>query len=212
MTKSTRVFIIDDHPVVRAGLRELLKPSREIAIVGDAEDGDAATLAQIEASEADIVIVDIKLKRSSGIDVCREIKSRSPQTGVILLSAFWDDSLVRQALAAHADAYLLKDAEHLDLRKSISSVARGESFFDTAISGAIARQARGEDGRDATRLSQQDVRILRHVSDGLTNKAIAKLMFLSHHTIRDRVSAIMAALDAKNRTEAVQVATKRHLI
>ncbi len=211
MTKSTRVFIIDDHPVVRAGLRELLKPSREIAIVGDAEDGEAATLAQIEASEADIVIVDIKLKQSSGIDVCRNIKSRSPQRGVILLSAFWDDSLVRQALDARADAYLLKDAEHLDLRKSISSVARGESFFDTAISGAIARQARGGDDLGA-KLSQQDVRILRHVSDGLTNKAIASLMYLSHHTIRDRVSAIMAALDAKNRTEAVQIATKRHLI
>lgn len=211
MTEPTRVFIIDDHLVVRAGLRELLKPSHEITIVGDAEDGESGTLAQIEESRADVVIVDIKLKHGSGIDVCREIKARSSQTGVILLSAFWDDSLVRQALDAHADGYLLKDAEQLDLRKAIRSVAAGESFFDTAVSGAIARQARGEQGLYATELSPQDVCILRHVADGLTNKAIGELMFLSHHTIRDRVSAIMAVLGAKNRTQAVQIATKRRL-
>ena len=213
MTAPTRVFIIDDHPVVRAGLKELLKTSREIAIVGDAEDGESATIDQLDNLRPDVVIVDIKLKQSNGIDVCRAIKSRLGGTGVILLSAFWDDLLVRQALDARADGYLLKDAEHFDLRKGILSVARGESFFDTAVSGAIARWARGDDAtRGEPQLSTEDLQILRLVANGFTNKAIGAALYVSHHTVRDRVSAIMATLGAKNRTEAAQIATRRSLI
>jgi two-component system response regulator DevR len=213
MTAPVRVFIVDDHPVVRAGLKELLKGSREIAIVGDAEDGESATIEQLESLRPDVVIVDIKLKRGNGIDVCRAIKSRFAGTGVIMLSAFWDDQLVRQALDARADGYLLKDAEHFDLKRSVLSVARGESFFDTAVSGAIARRARGDDSSSAELgLSAEDIAILRLVANGLTNKAIGAALYISHHTVRDRVSAIMAALGAKNRAEAAQIATRRSLI
>ena len=213
MSAPIRVYIIDDHPVVRAGLKELLRSSREISIIGDAEHGEQATIGELERTKPDVVVLDIKLKVGNGINVCRAIKARLPGTGVILLSAFWDDALVRQALDAHADGYLLKDAEHLDLKKSICSVARGESFFDTAISGAIAREARGERITSLSgQLSQQDADILRHVGQGLTNKAIGELMFLSPYTIRDRLSAIMALLAARNRTEAVQIAANRGLI
>ena len=212
-TNSKRVFIIDDHPVVRAGLRELLKQTREITIVGDAGDGAPETVARISDLAVDVAIVDIKLKRGNGIEACKDIKRARPDTAVILLSAFWDDSLVRQALDARADGYLLKDAEHFDLVKSIAVVARGESVFDPAISAAIVRQARGEDGGSAgSRLSAEDVQILRLVAGGNTNKAIGTALFLSHHTVRDKLSSIMALLDAKNRTEAAQIAARQGII
>jgi DNA-binding NarL/FixJ family response regulator len=211
MCKGSRVFIIDDHPVVRAGLRELLKQSQEICIVGDAEDGGAETLARLRESTPDVAIVDIKLKQASGVDVCREIKRTQPGVAVILLSAFWDDALVRQALDAGADGYLLKDAEHFDLAKGVATVARGEPFFDRAIAAAVVRQARGL-GESERQLTQDDTHILQLVAGGLTNKAIGASLFLSHHTVRDRLSAIMASLGARNRTEAVQIASKRGLI
>ena len=132
------------------------------------------------------------------------------RAGVALLSAFWDDGLVRSALDAGADAYLLKDAEHFDLEKAIRSVARGESFFDTAISGALSRRVR--EGNAGDSLSTQDAQILRHVADGRTNKAIAASLFLSPHTVRDRLSGVMTLLGAKNRAEAVQIASRRGLI
>jgi DNA-binding NarL/FixJ family response regulator len=210
---STRVFIIDDHPVVRAGLRELLKQTREIAIVGDAEDGAPETVARISELAVDVAIVDIKLKRGDGIEACKDIKQVRPSAAVILLSAFWDDSLVRQALDARADGYLLKDAEHFDLVRSIAVVARGESMFDPAISAAIVRQARGEDnGATGSKLSAEDIEILRLVAEGQTNKAIGGALFLSHHTVRDKLSMAMALLGARNRTEAVQIATRRGII
>lgn len=212
MTASTRVFIVDDHPVVRAGLKELVRSAREISIIGEAGDGEEATLATIERLQPDVVILDIRLRRGDGIDLCRNVKARVPRAGVILLSAFWDESLVRQALDARADGYLLKDAEHLDLKKSILSVARGESFFDTAISAAIAREARGEPQTSGARFSEQDVRILRCVSEGHTNKTIGEQMFLSPHTVRDRLSDIMAKLGARNRAQAAQMAMRSGLL
>lgn len=211
MSKGPRVFVIDDHPVVRAGLRELLRQSTDICVVGDAEDGAAESFARLRDSQPDVAIVDIKLKQGSGLDVCREIKQMLPGVGVILLSAFWDDALVRQALDAGADGYLLKDAEHFDLAKGVSSVARGEPFFDPAIAAAVVRQARGL-GESERQFTEDDTHILQLVAGGLTNKAIGASLFLSHHTVRDRLSAIMASLGARNRTEAAQIAAKRGLI
>ena len=210
MTQNVRVFIIDDHPVVRAGLRDLLRASRGITVVGDAEDGEAAAMTALESSGATVAIVDIKLKRGDGIAACHHIKSQFPGVGVALLSAFWDDGLVRQALDAGADGYLLKDAEHFELEKAIRSVARGDAFFDAAVSGALSRRARGDGS--AGELSTQDAQILRQVADGRTNKAIAASLVLSPHTVRDRLSGVMAFLGAKNRAEAVQIASRRGMI
>ena len=211
MTRGARVFIIDDHPIVRAGLRDLLRSSRDITVVGDAEDGEADAIVALESSRANVAIVDIKLKCGDGITACRRIKSRLPGVAVALLSAFWDDGLVRSALDAGADGYLLKDAEHFELEKAIRSVSRGEPFFDAAISGALRRRALGE-GNAGESLSTQDGEILRQVADGRTNKMIAAALFLSPHTVRDRLSAVMALLGAQNRTEAVQIASRRGLI
>ena len=187
--------------------------SCDVAIVGEGDDGSIETLADITTLGVNVAIVDIKLKVGNGIDVCRAIKKENPKTGVILLSAFWDDALVRAALDARADGYLLKDAEHFDLAKSIATVARGESFFDPAISSAIVRHARDDRGQGVDAgVRAEDAEILRLVAQGMTNKAIGAEMYLSQHTVRDKLSALMADLGAKNRAEAVQIATKRGII
>ena len=212
MITAVRVFIIDDHPVVRLGLKELMKRSRDVTVVGDAEDAGSATIDALQRSHADIVILDIRLKAGSGIDACRTIKRRLPNIRVVLLTAFWDDDLVDLAIDAGADGYLLKDAEQFDLTKAVLAVAAGHSFFDPAVAAILVRHARGDARRERASLSEQDTIILRHVAEGLTNKAIATSMYLSDHTVRDRVSRIMRTLGARNRTEAAQLASRRGLI
>jgi DNA-binding NarL/FixJ family response regulator len=161
-------------------------------------------------AQADVAILDIKLKHGSGIEVCRALKERQPRIGVILLSAFWDDHLVAQALDARADGYLLKDTNRFDLGKTIATVASGRSFFDPAVSGTIARYARGETA--TARFSSNDLQILRLASEGMTNRAIGVALSLSPHTVRDRLSRLLVVLGAKNRAEAAQIAMRRGLI
>lgn len=212
MQRKITLFVIDDHPVVRAGLRELLGVSPDIDLIADANDAGDETVARIVELRPEVVVTDIKMRGRSGIQLCSLLKREPFAPKVVLLSAFWDDTLIAEALDAGADGYLLKNAEHFDLARGVRAAAAGDPFFDPEISAAVVRQVRGEQGPYGAELSTQDVCILRHVADGLTNKAIGELMFLSHHTIRDRVSAIMAVLGARNRTQAVQAATKRHLI
>ncbi|MDP2675621.1 MAG: response regulator transcription factor [Dehalococcoidia bacterium] len=207
-----RVFIVDDHPVVREGLRSLLSSESDMTVVGEASSVSEALHGARETSP-DVVVLDIKLKDGDGIDVCRKIKAASPTTGVIMLSAFWDDSLIREALQV-ADGYLLKHAERFDLQDSIRRVARGEHTLDSTLLGAVVSQFRGEQagGLDPPAVSDQEVRLLQLVAQGLTNREIAARMYLSPHTVKDYLSEVMGKLGAKNRAEAVLLATKRGLL
>lgn len=207
-----RVFIVDDHPIVREGLRSLLSTEDDMTVVGEAGSAAEALRGANETSP-DVVVLDIKLKDEDGIDVCRKIKAACPGTGVIMLSAFWDDSLIREALQV-ADGYLLKHAERFDLQDSIRKVARGEATLDSALLGAVVGQLReGRRGSpDAPLLSGQEIRLLQLVAQGLTNREIAATMYLSPHTVKDYLGKVMGTLGARNRTEAVLLATKRGLL
>jgi len=207
-----RVFIVDDHPVVREGLRSLLSTEDDMTVVGEAGSAAEALRGASETSP-DVVVLDIRLKDDDGIDVCRKIKAAYPGTGVIMLSAFWDDSLIREALQV-ADGYLLKHAERFDLQDSIRKVARGEATLDSALLGAVVGRFREErqGSSDAPPLSGQEVRLLQLVSQGLTNREIASQLFLSHHTVKDYLSDILGKLGARNRAEAVLMATKQGLL
>jgi len=207
-----RVFIVDDHPVVREGLRSLLSTEDDMTVVGEAGSAAEALRGASETSP-DVVVLDIRLKDDDGIDVCRKIKAAYPGTGVIMLSAFWDDSLIREALQV-ADGYLLKHAELFDLQDSIRKVARGEATLDSALLGAVVGRFREErqGSSDAPPLSGQEVRLLQLVSQGLTNREIASQLFLSHHTVKDYLSDILGKLGARNRAEAVLMATKQGLL
>lgn len=202
-----RVFLVDDHPVVRAGLREVL--GSDVTVVGEAEDGGPETVEAICCADTAVAVLDIKLKQGNGIELCRDLKERAPDIGVILLSAYWDDALIRRAVEAKTDAYVLKDAERFDLLKTITCVASGGAFFDPSIAGAVVRHAWSD---DSEAWSERDVAILRLVAAGETNRQIGASLFLSPHTVRDRLSELMAKLGARNRTEAAQRAAQRGVI
>jgi DNA-binding NarL/FixJ family response regulator len=180
----------------------------DIAIVGEAESAGSDTVDAICSAETDVAILDIKLKRGTGIDLCRQVKDRRPATGVILLSAYWDQALIRRALDVKTDAYVLKDAERFDLVRTIACVASGGTFFDPSIASAVVRQVQ----EDRTPISERDAAVLSLVARGRTNREIAAELFLSPHTVRDRLSQLMALLEARNRTEAAQIAVRRGLI
>lgn len=204
-----RLLIVDDHPVVREGLRSLLRCEPDANVVGDVAEAVSVVARAVELN-AQVVLLDIRLKDGSGIDVCRELKALGRGIAVILISAYWNEELIERALDAGADGYLLKDAESIDIMKSVRVVASGERTFDPALAALALKSRRG--GVQERRLSNQDRQILRGVSEGLTNKAIAAQLFVSPHTVRDKLSAIMATLEAKNRTEAVQIASARGVI
>ena len=209
MTEPIRVLIVDDHPVVREGLRALLTVERDMVVVGEAGSAEDA-LTSVGQLAPDVVVLDIKLKDDDGIEVCREIKERRPETAVIMLSAFWDDFLTRRALQAGADGYLLKHAERFDLQKSIRAVARGEPVLDPALVGPVFGQLRQQRALDKERaLTRRDLALLRLVAQGLTNKEIAGHLHLSPHTVKEYLSVIMAKLGAKNRVHAVLLAKDR---
>jgi DNA-binding NarL/FixJ family response regulator len=210
------VFIVDDHPVVRAGVRELLGASPGIEVLGDAGEAGDATLTQIVALRVAVVVTDIKLPGRSGTDLCRAIKSEPAAPRVVLLSAFWDDALIANALDAGADGYVLKHAEQFDLVRAVRAVAGGEPYFDPSISAAIVRQSRDARAvgmpRDKHAIREEDVRLLHLVAEGLSNREIGELLFLSPHSVRDRLSAIMARLGAGNRAQAVRIAMRGGLM
>lgn len=206
-----RVFIVDDHPVVRAGLRALLSNEDDLIIVGEAEVVDDAA-REIEQLAPQVVVLDIKLKDSDGIELCRRIKERSPGTAVIMLSAFWDDSLILRALQAGAAGYLLKDAERFDLQTNIRAVAQGQSILDPILLGAVVRQFRGKPSDKEPTLTSSEVTLVQLVAQGLTNREVGERLHLSYHTVKEHLSTVMAKLGAKNRAEVVLLATKRGLL
>ncbi len=203
----TKVFIVDDHPVVRAGLKELLASDQDILVVGEADDVGDVAMQAIRNAGPQLVIADIKLKSGNGIDLCCDLKAAFPEIYVLLLSAFWDNSLINQALAAGADGYLLKNAEQFDLSRSISALLRGERYFDPAISAALIEQLRPVQSLPA--LDREESGLVDLVAEGLTNKEIAARLHLSQYTVRDRLSALMARFSVRSRAGLAGFATKQ---
>lgn len=207
-----RLLIVDDHEMVREGLKAMLVSEPDFSIVGDAANAEQA-LALIERLRPDIALLDIRLPGTSGIEVCRTVTASYPETAVIILTTYTDDNLIAQAVQAGARGFILKDIERFDLKRSIRAVARGEAAIDPKTAVAVLAQLRktpqGNGESAPEQLSSQQLVILRLVAQGLSSREIATRLYLSENTVKGYVQEILHRLGVKNRTEAVMVAVKQ---
>ncbi|QBF44857.1 response regulator [Janibacter limosus] len=197
-----RVYLLDDHEVVRRGLRELLEVENDIAVVGESASALEAT-RRIPAMRPDVMVLDARLPDGSGIDVCRDVRSVDPTIVGLILTSYDDDDALRAAVLAGAAGYLLKDVRGSDLVNSIRRVATGENLLDD---GVVARLRTGW-GRDAqdprlAPLSPQERRILEHIAQGLTNRQIGVSMSLAEKTVKNYVTSVLAKMGMESRTQA----------
>jgi two-component system, NarL family, response regulator DevR len=206
-----RLLIIDDHEMVREGLKAMLVTEPDFSIVGDAANAEQA-LELIERLHPDVALLDVRLPGASGVEVCRTVTERYPDTAVIILTTFTDESLVARCIQAGARGFIVKDIERFDLKRSIRAVARGEAAIDPKAAVAVLAQLRrapqvaGEAAPE--QLSSQQIVILRLVAQGLSSREIATQLYLSENTVKGYVQEILHRLGVKNRTEAVMVAVK----
>ena len=206
-----RVFLLDDHEVVRRGLRELLEPEEDLEVVGEAGNV-AEALARIPALRPDVAVLDARLPDGSGIDVCRDVRSNHPEIQALILTSFDDDDALFAAIMAGAAGYVLKDIHGDDLVDAIRRVHSGQSMLDPAVTGQVLERLRNgkpEDKRLAT-LSDQERRVLSLIGEGLTNRQIAEQMFLAEKTVKNYVSSLLSKLGMERRTQAAIFSTRLH--
>jgi DNA-binding NarL/FixJ family response regulator len=211
MAEQIRVLIVDDHEVVREGLRALLRRRPELAVVGEA-DSVASAIAEAERTQPDVVIMDVRLPDGSGVEACREIRSRQPGIKVIMLTSYADDEAVFASIMAGATGYLLKQTRSKALTDAIEQVMRGESLLDPAVTQRVLERVRSADTTkddELSLLSEQERRILELIAEGKTNKEIAQEVFLSDKTVKNYVSSILSKLNLHRRSEAAAFIARR---
>ena len=208
-----RVLLVDDHELVRAGLRSMLAGDSGVAVVGDAGTG-AAAIVQAHALNADVVLLDAQLPDMPGDEVCRRLLANSPELAVVILTTFAEDELVRRCVKAGARGYLLKDIARLDLGRNLRAVMRGEAVIDSKVTPAVLAAARQAGDLPTTEelLNPRQKEVLRLVAEGLSNREIASRTHLSEYTVKGYVEEILERLGARNRVHAAIVATKQGLI
>ena len=206
------VAIVDDHEIVRAGLKQALERESDIAIVGEARTGNEAVYIA-ETLRPHVMLLDVKLEDVEGPEVCRRVLAASPGTAVVMLTSYCQDNIILKSLNAGARGYLIKDVELAEVKRTIRAVYRGHSVLDPKVAPrVIANATNGNGGRPGTPLSERDVAIIRYVAGGLTNKEIGSLVHLSSHTIKDRLEKIAATFDVRSRAEIVAEAFRAGLI
>ena len=209
-----RILLVDDHEVVRLGLRALLSRYPQFEVVAEAGDADEA-LFQTLAHEPDVVVMDIRLPGKSGVEATEEIMQHRPDTKVVMLTSYAEDDVLIDAIAAGASGYVLKQIGGDDLVRALITVGRGESMLDPAVTQKVFAQvrssARQADDEFFSPLTDQELAILKLVTDGLTNKEIARRVFLSEKTVRNYVSSILGKLEVTSRAEAAVFAVRHHI-
>ncbi len=200
---TTRVFLLDDHEVVRRGLKDLIDAADDLEVVGEAGTAGMG-LANIAKTEPDVAVLDVRLPDGNGVEVCREVRARDPKIACLMLTSFSDDEALFDAIMAGAAGYLLKDVRGNDLVDAIRRVAAGDSLLDPALTGKVLERLRKGDEEDPrlASLSEQERRILELISEGLTNRQIAERMHLAEKTVKNYVSNLLAKLGMQRRTEA----------
>jgi DNA-binding NarL/FixJ family response regulator len=209
-----RVLLVDDHEVVRLGLKSLLLRHPQFDVVGEAASAREA-LEQVAALKPEVVLMDIRLPGTSGIEACEEIVNKFPGTRVIMLTSYAEDEMLFSAIRAGASGYILKQIGSDDLIKALEAVSRGEALLDPAVTQRVFQEVRRavkeEEASAFAHLSQQEKHVLLLVSEGKTNREIAKSLFLGEGTVRNYVSSILSKLGVNNRAEAAAYAVEHNL-
>jgi DNA-binding NarL/FixJ family response regulator len=198
-----RVFLLDDHEIVRRGLRDLLEVEPDIEVVG--EGGSAAeALARIPAVRPDVAVLDVRLPDGNGVEVCREVRSRLPEVRCLMLTSFADDEALFDAIMAGASGYVLKQIRGNELVDAVRAVAAGKSLLDAGATARVLERLRHGEQRDErlAALTEQERRILELIGEGLTNRQIGQQLHLAEKTVKNYVSNLLAKLGMERRTQA----------
>ena len=203
MPDHLRVFLMDDHEIVRRGLRELLETEDDIEVVGEAGSAEEA-LSRIPPTRPDVAVLDVRIPDGNGVEVCREVRSRHPEVRCLILTSFSDDEALFQAIMAGASGYLLKQIKGSDLVDSVRRVAAGQSLLDPAVTARVLERLRKgtETDEQLAQLTDQERKILDHIAEGLTNRQIAERVHLAEKTVKNYVSNILTKLGMERRTQA----------
>src|SRR5450432_2124709 len=209
VTSPITVFLLDDHEVVRRGVRDLLEAEPDIEVVGEAGTA-ASALARIPALRPDVAVLDVRLPDGDGVSVCRDIRSTMPEVACLMLTSFGDDEALFDALMAGAAGYVLKQIRGTDLVGAVRAVASGQSLLDPEAASRVMRRMRDQATRSdpLSGLTGQERRILELIGEGLTNRQIGAKMFLAEKTIKNYVSALFAKLGMERRTQAAAYAAR----
>jgi len=208
---SIRILIVDDHELLREGLKVMLSRESDMEVVGEAANGLTA-LAKCRELKPHVVVLDLKLPDVDGVEVCRQLQEEMPEVAVLMLTTFSDADLVLSAVKAGARGYVVKDVLGMDLKRAIRAVARGEVSMDPKVVGHLIHHMRepsrdSEEGRSP--LNRQQVTIIRLVAQGYTNREIAEQMFLSEKTVKGYLAEALRRMGVKNRVEAAMVASRQ---
>jgi len=197
-----RVFLLDDHEVVRRGLRDLLEVEGEFAVVGEASTA-AEAIARVPAVRPQVAVLDVRLPDGDGVSVCRELRSGMPELACLMLTSFSDDEALFDAIVAGASGYLLKQVGGMDLVGAVRTVAAGGSLLDPKLAAAVMSRLRsGERGDPLAALTAQERRILDLIGEGLTNRQIGERLFLAEKTVKNYVSSLLSKLGIERRVQA----------
>ena len=201
-TAPVRIFLLDDHEVVRRGIKDLLEVEGEFEVVGEASTA-AEALARVPAVRPRVAVLDVRLPDGDGVSVCRDLRSRMPELSCLMLTSFADDEALFDAIMAGASGYLLKQVSGMDLVGAVRTVAAGGSLLDPKLTAAVMTRLRTGDRRDPlASLTAQERRILDLIGAGLTNRQIGERMFLAEKTVKNYVSSLMSKLGVERRVQA----------
>ncbi|HZG92206.1 MAG TPA: response regulator transcription factor [Pseudonocardia sp.] len=203
-----RVLIVDDHPVVRDGLRGVIDSEPDMTVVGEAGNGVEA-LARMAGTDVDLVLMDLRMPEMGGVEAIKELRRRAPSVRVLVLTTFDTDRDVLPAVEAGATGYLLKDTPRADLLRAVRSAHRGEAVLSPAVAGRLMGQVRGP---EPTVLSARELEVLTLVAAGSTNRETAKRLFISEATVKTHLLHIYAKLEVRDRASAVAVGYQRGLL
>jgi two-component system, NarL family, response regulator DevR len=207
--ESIRVFLLDDHELVRRGLRDLLESETDVAVVGEASSADEA-LRRIPACQPNVAVLDVRMPGGSGIDVCREIRSSYPEIACLILTSFDDDDALFAAIMAGASGYVLKQVRGGEFVDALRRVADGQSLLDPAVTRSVLTRLRDGPASEPrlAGLTAQEHRILELIGDGLTNREIGVRLSLAEATVKNYVSRLLNKLGMQRRTQAAAYAVR----